>query len=241
MKPRASIHILRFVAAFVTVGLLAVGVSAFLSRGVSGSNASQDASRAPAGPPRPQGASLPQLTGVPRELLRSFPVLRRAWHPADLVPKHALDPLMAEQQGATSRLSRRAGATPFGERLWLVPARTGICVVSSDHVVNVCGQGLSATDDTAGVETVVCAPGLPANDVEIAGVLSANRSPVLILANGRELPIQTMNGAFAVRLARKGPRALAVRWHSRTGTQSAKAGEPPGSARASCSGTSAAS
>jgi hypothetical protein len=225
----------RFLVGFAVVGVVAFGVGTVVPTKRRPGQQSELARAQSGQPSRLAAPASEPLSTVSAFLIAAFPVLGRPQRVGDLPPAGSVDPAMAAQQGATLRFSRQAGRTRFGETLWLLPAHLGVCVVSSDHLVNVCGRTLPASETIAGVETIICAPGLPSSDAEIAGVVNSGRHAVLTLETGVRVPLPTENGAFAVRLPRRGPRAVSVQWRDRAGVATIGAGEPPGTAQAHCS------
>jgi hypothetical protein len=131
--------------------------------------------------------------------------------------------------------------TSHGESLYLVPANGSICMMSSDDVVQGCGQ-FPSTNPSAliSVESVICSPNLPSNEIEVAAIMPPGASNVQThYSDGSSAPLQDTYGVVAMYVAQSGPLPQSISWTGPQGSEQAGSSVPPDATSGKCAANSA--
>lgn len=185
-----------------------------------------------AGPDKPSPAP-----SAIASIARAYPVLGRAQQAFDIPPippGQVLDPYVASQ-GATLANIRRAVVTSSGESLYLVPADGSVCIISSDNVVQACGQFPPVPDQLVTVGVTICSPNLPTHEIEVASIIPPNVSNVQIhYSDGTSKPATVTNGVLAVYADNSKPLPKSITWTGPKGPERSGTGVPPNAASSRC-------
>ncbi len=170
-------------------------------------------------------------------IAQAYPVLGRAQQPSDIPPGRLLDPYVASQGGSLANI-RRAAVTQRGESLYLVPANGAICMMSSDNVVQGCGQfPIIDPSQLVAIESAICDPNLPSSDIEVAAIMPPGASNVQVhYSDGSSQPVAVTNGVIAVTADRTGPLPASISWTGPQGQEQAGSSVPPDAAASPCAG-----
>jgi hypothetical protein len=116
---------------------------------------------------------------------------------------------------------------------FLVPAKRGLCVVSSSAIGSFCAPAA----DTAGVGAVdLCSPTLPANKLQMAWLLPDHVRVITITTTaGTRIHFPSAYNLYIADFATTSPVPASIQWTDAAGhTQSAPAHIPPGAAGERC-------
>lgn len=200
----------------VVVGALSAGVFA------SGTN------NTPATPPlraTPVGTVDPALAAA-------YGVLRRSQSASDIPSRE--DP-GAMKEGANLQLARRVAATP-GDDVYLAPSSNGACLLSSaGREVGCFALGLLLSGDDAA--SIICAPSLPAGQIEVYGLLPDGASQArIVLADGSAAPLTVANNFYSYTAPKSASLPVAVEWEADGAPTRVTASVPPDAAGTTCAG-----
>lgn len=215
---------LRVAAALLTALALLTGVAIVAAQGTT----SKPADRLPL-----PNTKAP-VTSLAPAVAQSYPVFARAQSAAD-IPQAGIVGQYALSRGGEASLARLAMRTTNGEALYVIPANGATCLASSDSIVHGCGPFPLVTANQLIGGTAVCAPGLPAGFMEIAGLIAGSASSVALhFSDGstREFPVQ--GGVFAAMVRRAQPVPVSVTWTGPSGAERADTGTPPDAASGTC-------
>ena len=211
--------------------ILAAAVAAAVAAGVSPISGGT-----PPEPPLSVQTPVTAVGSVAAPLTSQLAVFRRDRTNTDTLPPSVdrmMDAVMPGA-GANAGLARRALVTPGGTAVYLVPSRTGLCLLNSTGSQEFCasegavlrGEATSSTD---------CSPTLPSDVVEVAGILPDGASnPSLGLSNGSSVPLDVSGNAYVERFRRGDPLPRSISWDSATGRDSAATAVPPDAATLKC-------
>lgn len=184
----------------------------------------------PSGLPRKSPPTASELGAM----AAAYPVLKHGQQPSDIPPYGALD-FYVLSQGALVANSRRAAVTQQGESLYIVPAHRSICVVSSDHVAGGCQPFPFTATTRAAVGATICAPNLPPNELEVAGLMPPDASDIKAhYNNGSSQPVTATNSMIAIYANFKGPLPTSITWMSPKGPEHTGTAVPPDAASSKC-------
>lgn len=163
---------------------------------------SSNANSAPGTPQPPVAAS-----AVPSQ----FGVFKRPQTSADQPDPSLLGRAMRSST-ANAQLARLAQTTPSGSRVYLIPTAEGACLASSSFVEQGCTSTAQASNGDS-VQSVICAPSLPASDVEIYGVLPDSASSVTVThADGSTSSVPVQGNTFVYRTPKAASPARSLSW-----------------------------
>jgi len=138
-----------------------------------------------------------------------------ALEPAKAIPEAAVFPT-AELVGANPAVARFARTAPGGASVYVMPSKEGFCLTSSYGVEAGCYPS-TAVDASA----VICAPGLPPDQLEVFGVAPDGIPAVDVeLADGTRRSTRVVGNVFVYRAPRTDPRPLTISWSDRAGVRS---------------------
>ncbi|WP_304726154.1 hypothetical protein [Conexibacter sp. CPCC 206217] len=139
-------------------------------------------------------------------MLERFAVFRRKGTAED---RTAPEPFGAAR-GANAALARLALTRADGAKVYLTPAQGGICFSSSDGLEAGCVDNEQAVSgDNA--KSIICAPGLPADSIEIYGVLpDGTQEPTVVYSDGKQRALPVAGNTYVFRSARRGPLPVTI-------------------------------
>lgn len=121
---------------------------------------------------------------------------------------------------AEARVARRDGAGA----VYLLPAADGWLCVSSTSGLE---AGCYDADTTVTAASVICAPNLPANTVEVFGIAEDGIDSVTIArADGSTVEVAVEGNVYIYRAPREEPRPLTVAWEGSSGSGEVSANVP---------------
>lgn len=171
------------------------------------------------GEPRPTQVIMPPVAqAFPEHVVEDFAV---ASSPAKPIAEAAVSP-SAELAGASPAAARFARTAPDGTAVYVMPSKDGFCVTSSFGVESGCYTS-AAVDASA----VICAPGLPPDEVEVFGVAPDDVATVEIaLADGSSSRVSVEGNVFIFRTPKTSPRPLTINWTDKAGEHRIDANVP---------------
>jgi len=224
-------HLQRPALAVVTCSLLVVGGSAIAL--TAGSNGATRPSLSHPSPPFPRTAGALTWASL-HQMARTYPVLRLASEAATSKVARSLGPFELRRDAVPAD-GRVATMNSRGEALYVVPAKGSVCLTSSDRVVSGCSPYPAVAPDEVVGGTAVCAPGLPAGELEVALLLQGSPSNVVVhYSDGSSKAVSAPNGVVSVYSSRTGPLPTGVSWTGPSGAEEADSGVPPDAASTSC-------
>lgn len=180
--------------ALIVAALVAVTAAVALSSGLAKSQTGS-------GSPQPVAAG-----DVPSQ----FGVFKRPQIAAD----HPNPSLLGKLGSSTANpaLARLAQTTSDGGRVYIIPTADGACLASSDFVEEGCATSADVSSGGS-LQSVICAPSLPAGDVEIYGVLPDSAPVVKVTrADGSSSSVPVRGNTFIYRTAKNAPVATTLSW-----------------------------
>lgn len=190
-------------ATAVVVTLLLVGGAsiAFAATGDDGPVPVAEPTVSDSGPYRPNNPAPSQAQGVSEAVEQSFAIFRRGATARD----HVNDDPFSRPVGANPALARLALVRPDGVPLHLVPAQGAICIRSTDYLEAGCVENTAALSGD-NVKSIICAPDLPSNLIELYGVLPDGASePRMVHADGSASSVDVRNNVYIYRSERRPP------------------------------------
>jgi len=120
-------------------------------------------------------------------------------------------------RGANPDGARLARNSPNGGGIFVLPADEGVCIASDSGVEEGCYE-----EATVSASSVICAPGLPGDQVEVFGVAPDGIDKLtVVLADGSERTIAVERNVFVYRASKEAPRPLEVAWTTAAGERRA--------------------
>lgn len=197
-------------------GLVAVVVAA--SAAVAGATIAVGDGGPAEGQPHPKQVTMPAAA-------QTFPAhVAEAFAKAPVAPvPDSLVSLSSKLAGANPKAARLARKGPGDSSVYVLPATDGFCLASSSGVEAGCYDGVDLSPSS-----VICAPGLPPDSVEVFGVAPGGVSEVVVsLADSSTRTIDVEGSVFIYRASKDAPQPLEVSWVAADGTRGrAPAGVP---------------
>jgi len=132
----------------------------------------------------------------------------------------------AELAGANPAEARFARTAPGGASVYVMPSKEGFCLTSSFGVEAGC-----YTSTEVDASAVICAPGLPPDQLEVFGVAPDGVDTLEVqLADGTERSIRVVGNVFVYRAPRTDPLPLTVSWSNAAGVLERVDANVPGDA-----------
>jgi hypothetical protein len=102
-------------------------------------------------------------------------------------------------------------------------------------VIHGCGPYPRRTANEMLGGTAVCSPGLPSNEIEVAGLLPSDATNITLhLTNGSTLPINPVNNVFILDLQRTQPLPTTISWDDASRHEQADTGTPTNAGSSDC-------
>ena len=183
----------------------------------------------------PSLSPAPKVVTVDSDVKAQLPVLGQEAQASDRLPaglRVALNHFVP-QYGAQPDLARRAGSR-HGDEIYLVPAVAGVCFVQSGNGELFCASKQDVSDGTA-FALDLCSPSLPADKIEIAGVVPVDvRTVAVQLGDGTQHQIDATNGVYSERFDRSGPLPKTIELTDASGHRSVPTNVPADTAGMKC-------
>jgi len=140
-----------------------------------------------------------EVGGVSAEIADAFDVFRLPAKPRDRTEAD----FFSARFGANPEFARFARFSPDGAAMHLLPANGMVCLQSSTRIEGGCVDVESAlSGDNA--EAIVCAPGLPHDQVEVFGILPDGVVDAKVgFADGTSAPLDVQGNVYALRSPRQ--------------------------------------
>jgi hypothetical protein len=156
--------------------------------------------------------------GEPTALAGSLAALQRPATAEDALPPTLGSELDSVDSGVEIENARKTYVTASGDRVYLVPSSTGVCLADSALRESGCLTAAEVTS-TGATMSAACSPSQPnGQTIEIAGVLpDGAESAEVVLSDGRRLPLTVQGNTFIRQFARSGPLPELISWESASG------------------------
>jgi hypothetical protein len=173
--------------------------------------------------------------GEPEALAANLAVLQRPAIAADALPPTLGNELESVGSGVEVENAREASVTASGDRVYLVPSGTGVCLADSDLRESGCFTAAEVIS-TGATMSDECSPYLPdGQTIEIAGVLPDNAKGVaVVLSDGKRLPLTVEGNTYIRQFARNGPLPELISWESASGPVNVSAHVPADAKSETC-------
>jgi hypothetical protein len=165
--------------------------------------------------------------GEPDALATNLAALQRPATAADALPPILGNELDSVGSGVEIENARSTYVTSSGDRVYLVPSDTGVCLADSKlresgcfTAAEVMSTGATMSDD--------CSPYLPdGQTIEIAGVLpDSAKNAEVVLSDGKRLPLTVEGNTYIRQFARSGALPELISWESASGPVTVSAHVP---------------
>jgi hypothetical protein len=173
--------------------------------------------------------------GQPAVLSAHLAALQRPANAADALPPILGNELDSVSSGVEIENAREAYVTVSGDRVYLVPSATGVCLADSDLRESGCFTAAEVVS-TGATMSDECSPYLPdGQTIEIAGVLpDSAKSAAVVLSDGTRLPLTVEGNTYIRQFARNGPLPELISWESASGPVTVSAHVPADAKSESC-------
>jgi hypothetical protein len=156
-------------------------------------------------------AESPPATRFATELTQSLSVTAT---PPVSVPE-SLVSLTSTIKGANPAAGRVARISADGVTVYVLPSSDGFCLTSTSGV-----EGGCFTSPDVSASSVICAPGLPVDAVEVFGVApNGIRELSINLADASSQTIPVQGNVWIYQTSKAAPRPLTVSWTDQTGAR----------------------
>ncbi len=167
--------------------------------------------------------------GLSPALKAAYGIFRQRGTAADVVTDS-----VGADSGSNGSLARLAFMREDETTVHLVPAQGAICIKSGDYLEAGCIPEADAlSGDNA--QSIICAPGLPNDVVEIYGILPDEaRAAKVLHADGTTRPLDVRNNAYIYRAPRADPLPQTLQFELGGKTQSVAARIPADAVKERC-------
>lgn len=132
--------------------------------------------------------------------------------------------ITSRAKGADPDAAREARRSPNGGTVSILPTSDGLCIASTSGVESDCYEA----PQTVTVTAVICAPGLPPDEVEVFGIAPDGIDSVSVSReDGSSSTAAVQGNIYIYRAAKDLPRPVSVSWKGASGERgSISAGVP---------------